>query len=35
MPILQGRGYGDLYIEAEVETPVNLSNKQKNASRVL
>ncbi len=29
MPILQGRGYGDLYIEAEVETPVNLSNKQK------
>ena len=29
MPILQGRGYGDLYIEADVETPVNLSNKQK------
>ena len=29
MPILQGRGYGDLYVEAEVETPVNLSNKQK------
>ena len=29
MPVLQGRGYGDLYIEAEVETPVNLSNKQK------
>ena len=29
MPILQGRGYGDLYVEAEVETPINLSNKQK------
>ena len=29
MPVLQGRGFGDLYIEAEVETPINLSNKQK------
>ena len=29
MPVLQSRSYGDLYVEAEVETPVNLSNKQK------
>ncbi len=29
MPIIQSRTYGDLYVEAEVETPTNLSNKQK------
>ena len=29
MPILQSRGYGDLYVEAEIETPINLSNNQK------
>ena len=29
MPILQARSYGDLYVEAEIETPVNLSTKQK------
>ena len=29
MPVLQSRGYGDLYVEAEVETPINLSNNQK------
>ena len=29
MPVLQTRSYGDLYVEAEIETPVNLSNKQK------
>ncbi len=29
MPVLQSRSYGDLYVEAEVETPINLSNKQK------
>ena len=29
MPIIQSRSFGDLYVEAEVETPVNLSNKQK------
>ena len=29
MPVLQARNYGDLYVEAEIETPVNLSTKQK------
>ena len=29
MPVLQARNYGDLYVEAEIEIPVNLSNKQK------
>ena len=29
MPVLQSRGFGDLYVEAEIETPVNLSNNQK------
>ncbi len=29
MPVLQSRNYGDLYVEAEVETPINLSNKQR------
>lgn len=29
MPVLQSRSYGDLYVEAEVETPINLSNKQR------
>ncbi|MBF96086.1 MAG: Chaperone protein DnaJ [Alphaproteobacteria bacterium MarineAlpha9_Bin4] len=29
MPVLQTRSYGDLYVEADIETPVNLSNKQK------
>ena len=29
MPKIQSRSYGDLYVEAEVETPINLSNKQK------
>ena len=29
MPVLQARSFGDLYVEAEIETPVNLSMKQK------
>jgi len=29
MPVLQSRSFGDLYVEAEVETPINLSNKQR------
>ena len=29
MPILQSREFGDLYVEADIETPVNLSNSQK------
>ena len=29
MPMLRGTGFGDLYIELAVETPVNLSQKQK------
>ena len=29
MPVLQARSYGDLYVEAEIETPVNLSTNQK------
>ena len=29
MPVLQARNYGDLYVEAEIETPINLSNSQK------
>lgn len=29
MPILRSDGYGDMYIEAAIETPVNLSTKQK------
>ena len=29
MPALRGGGYGDMYIEMAVETPVNLSAKQK------
>ena len=29
MPALRGSGFGDMYIEVMVETPVNLSKKQK------
>ena len=29
MPALRGAGHGDMYIEVEVETPVNLSKRQK------
>jgi molecular chaperone DnaJ len=29
MPAMRGSGSGDMYIEAEVETPVNLSKRQK------
>ena len=29
MPSLRGNGFGDLYVELEVETPVNLTSKQK------
>jgi molecular chaperone DnaJ len=29
MPILRSDGFGDMYIEAAIETPVNLSSKQK------
>ena len=30
MPVLQSRSFGDLYVEADIETPINLSNNQKN-----
>ena len=29
MPVLRSKQYGDLYIQVSVETPVNLSRKQK------
>ncbi len=29
MPVLQSRSFGDLYVEANIETPINLSNNQK------
>ena len=29
MPAMRGAGHGDMYIEAEVETPVNLNKRQK------
>ena len=29
MPGLQGRAKGDLYVDVHVETPVNLTSKQK------
>ena len=29
MPSLRGNSFGDLYVELEVETPVNLTSKQK------
>ena len=29
MPILQGRGNGDLYVEAQIEIPTDLSSSQK------
>ena len=29
MPALRGAGHGDMYIELAVETPVNLTAKQK------
>ena len=29
MPFLQGRGYGDLYVEVGVQTPKRLSRKAK------
>ena len=29
MPSLRGGGFGDLYVELEVETPVNLTPEQK------
>ena len=31
MPVLQGRGSGDLYVEAIIEIPTNLNSKQKKA----
>ena len=34
MPVLQGRGFGDLYVEVNVEVPINLSSKQKKAFSV-
>ncbi|WP_424934005.1 molecular chaperone DnaJ [Amaricoccus macauensis] len=33
MPALRGSGFGDLYIELKVETPVNLSHRQKELLR--
>lgn len=33
MPALRGSGYGDLYLEIAVETPVNLTSKQKDLLR--
>ncbi len=35
MPVLQGRGKGDLVIEIQVETPTRLSAKQKELLREL
>jgi molecular chaperone DnaJ len=29
MPALRGAGHGDMFIELAVETPVNLTNRQK------
>ena len=29
MPVLQGRGHGDLVIQVEVETPTRLSTRQR------
>jgi len=29
MPVLQGRGHGDLVVQIDVETPTRLSNRQK------
>ena len=29
MPVLQGRGFGDLVIEVQVETPTRLSTRQR------
>ena len=29
MPIIRGRGYGDLYIQTSAEVPVGLSKEQK------
>ena len=29
MPIIRGRGYGDLYIQTSTEVPVSLSKEQK------
>ena len=33
MPPIRGGGYGDLYIDLSVETPVNLNNEQKDLLR--
>jgi molecular chaperone DnaJ len=33
MPVLQGRGHGDLVVEVSVETPTKLSAKQKELLR--
>ncbi|WP_108483830.1 molecular chaperone DnaJ [Oceaniglobus ichthyenteri] len=33
MPMLRGGGYGDMYIELAVETPVNLTSRQKELLR--
>ena len=35
MPSLQGRGKGDMYVDIQVETPVNLTAKQKDLLRSL
>jgi molecular chaperone DnaJ len=35
MPVLQGRGHGDLVIEIAVETPTKLSARQKELLREL
>ena len=29
MPMLRGGGYGDLYLQIKVETPISLSKEQK------
>ena len=34
MPVLQARSFGDLYVEAEIETPVNLSKNKKTNLRI-
>jgi molecular chaperone DnaJ len=33
MPALRGGGWGDMYIELSVETPVNLTSRQKELLR--
>jgi molecular chaperone DnaJ len=33
MPVLRGGGHGDMYIELAVETPINLTGRQKELLR--